>query len=88
MWTAVSEDLSSLKWKYNNNILDCARDTRYFALAGKTMTQKCLGNGNYEEFQKLGSNTYCVDVDGYRKSPLDYNVGSSYDCSNYTSYNT
>lgn len=60
-------------------IADCARDTKYFDEADKTLTQDCAGNGNYLSKQQINGQVYCVDRDGFPLTDL-LDEGCDIDC--------
>ncbi|XP_013190658.1 uncharacterized protein LOC106135032 [Amyelois transitella] len=58
-WQAMSTEMSGMR-------CNCARDSAvYFPEAGRTLTEVCQANGNYQPHQNVGDVYYCVDADGY-----------------------
>lgn len=51
-------------------VVDCARDERIFALAGRTFMLSCLSNGNYSPLQSNGMEYFCVNENGLAVSDL------------------
>jgi hypothetical protein len=56
----------------SSKLLDCARDTKYFAESGFGFTLICGGNGNYNTLQRFDDGNVCVDKDGFAYAAAEY----------------
>ncbi|PZC84333.1 hypothetical protein B5X24_HaOG205528 [Helicoverpa armigera] len=74
-WQATTSDMQGMN-------CNCARDTMIiFPARGMTVTETCMGNGNYRPNQNVGDVYYCVDSDGYHGELLD--AWPSDNCASY-----